>query len=426
MIASYSGEERYSEYLKERVRDARTTLKQLPTLRRLVSNFDNLAMEKRIHNLVFWKSAWATSGLGRVPDPESLSELGQFERYLNALEILTCEREKLGVVCGRLGGNTPEHSTGTFAELSVAGHLTQRFGRPAIELEPSLSSGGKSDVKVDFDGHQVFVEVSAINDSDTQRTLQLIREQVAERVWSMLNDRVVVHIEINPLALPVSNDEFDISSSIEAVMNFVKRTNMASLWISKKFLFYVAELTMGLDPDRAIYEQRERIGGSQLLDEIETEPYRSFAMETTPRLLSGSPVESFWCVPAREYPVVEVTDHLASPSSYHGLQHSQYLDQVVRKLGKEMKQIEEGHPNLIVLLASNWTVLPYEVDRSNIDDDFQSVRRRVESYLNQRGIRHLTAVVMYEQNYSGARIINNPGVSGPSTLPNEVLQAFVR
>jgi hypothetical protein len=424
-IVAFSGEQQYREYLKGRIRDARAALSKLPTLQTLVDDFKPLENAKRIHNVVFWKCAWA-SGIGGQPDILSLAELNELEDFLRELNVLNWPSAKKNAIATKLQSNTLNDGLAGYTEMTIAGNLAKKLGGTQIEYEPALSSGGFGDIRLEYSSQPIYVEVTALNTRETERKFTEIFDQVAEYVWSQINQDICVHIDIDTGVLPSSSEGIDVDVSVKMIANFLKATNLISIFANGFSVHGIKHLAQ-LDPNRTLYDQKEMLQhySTKLYENIEAEPIHSFAKTVTAREFINCPVVSFWCV-LGEQRVVEIADQKISPSAVSSLERKAFLRHVVRKLKEELNQMQRGEINIIVLKASNWSVLGYEKGKVEADFTYDALRSMIEKFMQDAAIPDLSAVVVYEEKFASAQIVMNPASSDPSKTTYEFIEKIVR
>lgn len=422
-IVSFAGEQAYSGYLRGRVIEAKAALNKLPTLKILVNDFESIEGAKRIENVIFWKCAWAG---GSPPDSLSIDELKVLEETLKQLDILNWPSKKKGGITAKLRSNTLNDSMAGFTEMTMAGHVMRKFGRSAIEYEPPLVQGGLSDFKVRHDDRQVYIEVTALNTGETDRKFREIFTQVAEFVWSQLRKEIVVHIDVDTEVLPNDERGIDVDSSVKMIADFLKTTNIVSLFDGKLSIHGLKYLTQ-LGPDKTLYEWKTILDrySVELYENSELEPVHSFLKSVSGIQFANCPIASFWSTPSKKERVIDVADLEITPSPVSLIEKTAFLDRVEKKLKDELKQMQAGEINLIVLRASNWSILGYEKGKFEAVFFFPEIRQRIERFLTEVHYPHLSAVVVYEDNLPNAQIVMNSHSSGPSKIESEFVEKIV-
>lgn len=394
----------------------------MPILKILVNDFKSIAGFERIYNMIFWKCAWAG---GDPPDNISATELNRLEDSLRKLDVLKLPQKKKDRIAAKLQSNTLSDSMAGYTEMIVAGHFANKFGCNLVEYEPPLASGGLSDIRLDHDGQPIYIEVTALNTGETERKFGEIFNQVAEYVWSRMHKENIVHIDIDTGVLP-SNEGIEVDASVKAIINFVKTVNLVSLF-EDKFSLHGLKYLAQLGADKTLYDWKPVLQpySTELYENSEIEPVHSFLKTVTGRQFVNCPIASFWCIPAKQR-AVEVADQEISPSAVSSLERDAFLNHVERRLKEELNQVQAGEINLIVLRASNWSVVGYEKGKIEADFEFPAVRARIEQFMAKEQNPDLSAIVVYEDNFVNAQIIMNSFSSGRSKTNHEFIESIVR
>jgi hypothetical protein len=425
-IVAYSGEQPYRAYLNGRIRDAKATLDKLPILKTLTDEFNSLLTSRRIDNVIFWKCAWAESGINRQPDIGALAEVTKIEEWLRQLDVLQWPRAKKDAIVAKIQSNTIEMSLAGYTEITVAGRLADKFGVSSIEYEPALSQGRFGDVKLDLDGRLIYFEITALNARETERKFSEIFTQLAEYIWARVNRGLCIHIEIDTGVLPVSEGAIDVAASVGLITDFITASNLVSIFVDG-FSLHGLKYFSQLDAAQSLYDQKLMLQhySTELFEKIETEPFRSFATSVTPRAFVNCPVVYFWCVPGKNG-VVEVAEQEIFPSAVASLEHQAFLRHVVRKLKEELNQLESGEVNIIVLRASNWSLSGFE--RGKIEEEFVygALQSTIQKFMRDSVVQDLSAVVVYEDEFAKAQIVVNPNVSERSRVTYEFIEKMIR
>ena len=372
--------------------------------------------------MIFWKCAWAG---GDPPDNISATELNRLEDSLRKLDVLKLPQKKKDRIAAKLQSNTLSDSMAGYTEMIVAGHFANKFGCNLVEYEPPLASGGLSDIRLDHDGQPIYIEVTALNTGETERKFGEIFNQVAEYVWSRMHKENIVHIDIDTGVLP-SNEGIEVDASVKAIINFVKTVNLVSLF-EDKFSLHGLKYLAQLGADKTLYDWKPVLQpySTELYENSEIEPVHSFLKTVTGRQFVNCPIASFWCIPAKQR-AVEVADQEISPSAVSSLERDAFLNHVERRLKEELNQVQAGEINLIVLRASNWSVVGYEKGKIEADFEFPAVRARIEQFMAKEQNPDLSAIVVYEDNFVNAQIIMNSFSSGRSKTNHEFIESIVR
>jgi hypothetical protein len=422
-IVSFAGEQVYSEYLRGRVIEAKAALNKLPILKILVNDFKSIEGAKRIENVIFWKCAWAGDS---PPDNISIGELDALEETLKQLDLLNWPSKKKSGITAKLRSNTLNDSMAGFTEMTIAGHLMRKFGSSTVEYEPPLVQGGLSDFKVRHDDRQVYIEVTALNTGETDRKFREVFSQVAEYVWSQLRKEIVVHIDVDTEVLPNNEKGIDVDSSVKMITDFLKTTNMVSLFDGKLSIHGLKYLTQ-LGPDKTLYEWKPILDrySVELYENSELEPTHSFLKSVSGKQFANCPIASFWSAPAKKDRVIDVADLEITPSPISLIEKNAFLDRVQKKLKEELKQMQVGEVNLIVLRASDWSILGYEKGKFEATFFFPEIRQRIERFLTEEHNPDLSAVIVYENNLPNAQIVMNSHSSDPSKTESEFVEKIV-
>lgn len=423
-IVPFAGEEAYSEYLRGRVKEAKAALNKLPILRILVNDFKSIEGVKIIDNVVFWKCAWAG---GNPPDRLSIDELDGLEETLRKLDIPNWSPKKKGRIAAKLQSNTLSGSMAGYTEMTIAGHLANKFGSNVVEYEPPLASGGLSDIRLNHGGQQVYIEATALNTGETERKFGEIFSKVAEYVWPQMSKEVIVRIEIDTGVLPNNEEGIDVDSSVKMLTDFLKATNIVSLFDGKLSIHGLKYLAQ-LGPDKTLYDWKTILDrySVELYENSELEPAHSFLKSVLGKQFANCPIASFWSIPSKKDRIVEVADQEISPSSVSSMERQAFLNRVDKKLKEELKQMQAGEINLVVLRASDWSILGYEKGKLEAAFFFPEFRQRIEQFLAKEQNPHLSAVVVYENNFPNAQIVMNSHSSGPSKTDNEFVERIIR
>jgi hypothetical protein len=421
-IQRFVGPRELENHYKQRIKDARFALSKLPLLNQLVDNFSRIEYSEEPENVVFWKCAWAQREQGKFPDVQSLMEVTQLESFLK----LGAGHWKLDSLADKLRDNDFAHSLGGFSELVVLGSLATKFGPTSVEFEPKLTSGKKADIRVRFENRTLYVEVTALSKREPERKLDTIFLRVAKAVWFELDIGLWVHLEIDTQNLIFEDNMIAVDSSVERIVEFLKRTNLKLIFVDKfrlNFWFTMA----GLDPKRSLYDQRSMLQNHlyELYDRIEDEPFRTFAKSATPGLFVNCPLSYFWCIPSKRR-LVEVADREVSPSPIAAVVRKAFFSQIDRTLEEKLNQLEPGAINMVVLRATDWSVPGYEKGKLLADYEFDALNNHVEEFLLTRCPKHLSAVALYEEDFHKSQFVLNPAASTSSQVTLPFLEGLVR
>jgi len=421
-IVAFTGEQAHSEYLKGRVCEAKSALNKLSILKILVDDFSALEESKTIDNLIFWQCASAD---GDHPDRLSMAELAKLELYLRKLDILNWPQRKKDNITAKLQSNTLSGSMAGYTEVTIAGYLADRFGSNLVEYEPPLASGGFSDIRLTQGAQPIYIEVTALNTGETERKFGEIFNQVARYIWSQMNEETIVRIEIDTGVLPSDDVGIDVGSSVSMIIHFLKTTNMISLFdgrLSIHGLRYLAQL----GPDKTLYDWKPILDrySVELSENSELEPTHSFLKSVSGKQFVNCPVASFWSIPSRKDRIVEVAGQEISPSPVSSLERVAFLNHVERKLKEELNQMQPGEINLIVLRASDWSILGYEKGKLEAVFFFPEIRSRIEEFMAREKNPDLSAILVYEDSFPNAQIVMNPYSSGRSRTNSELIEGI--
>lgn len=90
--------------------------------------------------------------------------------------------------------------------------------------------------------------------------------------------------------------------------------------------------------------------------------------------------------------------------------------------------MKAGCPNIIVVKASNWTLLGYEHGRDLTSElEFEPIKAKVKEFLEEKNRSNISGIMIYERYFDKSRIILNRVISPYSRLSRkEKLMLFGR
>ncbi len=307
------------------------------------------------------------------------------------------------------------------------------MGRENVTIEPKLDSGKRPELKLEFNGLDVYIEQTNVDEGIVERKIEEVFYKASKKIWNLINRKITLQFNVNTSKLIWNSDgHLDIEESVKKIVNSIKNLNLFIFFDIEKTYFRLESLTRLTSPDKCIIEQKNILQyydeiGKILSKNINNEPFKSFCEKTKIQDIINSPIVSFISGPAR-YRLVEVQSHDMYPSQSSLAQKEGFIKRICKNIKQKMEESKREHnkPNLLFVKASHWTVHRYSYEDEIIADIvFEPILTGIKDLLSSNIIDDLSAIILYEDEPSKGRIIINEHVKDKSRLSIEDIQKII-
>ena len=365
-------------------------------------------------------------------------ELVDYESFLSDFGVLSWNRSKLDHLKNRASENNREQSISSLMEGLVARYYSSKMGVPTVEPSPAVENDRFADLKIALKERPVFLEMTSLGTRLFEEKLEEVYGQACDRILPKLKRNRIVNFVVDATRLPLDcNGHLDVQKSVECLDSWVKNLELTELIdssISPAFSLNLDDVSRLPNKEKTVYDHSKwevgpynmlQLSDYHLWGLIGVGPMQKWAQRITPKMVTGCPIVYFVAGDARKYPMVQFGSELAFPSKAAQLETKAFLDHLGRVVTEKLKQgqRETNSPNILVVRASNWLTQGYDTSDDLAVLGFDRIERTIRECLEAYSVPELSAVKIYDWDYSKARTVLNPNVNAElSLIPEELAQ----
>lgn len=359
--------------------------------------------------------------------------LDLLEKSFSYLDILKWNDKQYNLFKDRITDYDYFTSNSAFSEITTVFRMGMKIGFNNIKYEPKISNGKNSDILVYLNGKDIYIELTAINESTPEKKIQSIMDNVAEYLFYKIKTDNIFHMEIwlDTTKLVHTDDHIDEEKSKKLLFDWINKLHIHDLANSygslqlSEYRYHSGIME---------YSQQSLIDypyHRKLMQELfEKQPIiKNWASKVSILDIIQSPFVSISC--RNEFTISSVTIHEDVMHSTHQelvnshqfsdietgkLQEDSFLRQISRKIYYKIneEQYNRGTPIIFMINAKLWSN-SYET----MDDDFLKIENIVKKVLGS--YPHISGVLLYYTDYTNGRFIQNPNVDPKVRITNSEL-----
>ena len=413
LVVCMSQKERRS-YFNSCVKRARSVLRGFPTLNRLLDGFSSMTNLRALDtgNAIFWKCKW---GYGRRI--EELTELNRLEDNLRKLRVSKWSSHRQRELLPRLRSHKGEQVASVLAEIEVGAYYNNRLGKGGVIFYPLAPKKGP-DLKVKLVRQSILFEITTVNTGIVESQIKVIYDAIAKEVFRRSRKRRTLKMEIESSRLVRDHlEHIDVNGSVRKIAEFMDRVGLWSLLDSIDSLDLLS--LSRIPSNNTLYESKDMLAdySPEFLGSLKRTEVAAFAKRVKPLDLAESPIVNLYSWKAKKR-MVEVSSKMQYPSESSVAEQGSFLDRLARSIRCKTQggQLQTGHPNIIVVKASNWITSGYEHGEGlTADISYEPIQKAIENTLINTN-PDLSAVMVYEHDFDRSRIFLNRRASPASSL----------
>jgi hypothetical protein len=389
-----------NNYREKRLPFAREVLLKFPIINGIFENFKGYdgKLVGDARNFIFLQASPKIDGSLGIT---SVKWLKSVEEALSLLDFENWSAKSKGRFLTRFTSDDYFKSISPSSELLLARRMVDRFGKDDVEIWPGIDSGGESDLKVNFGGRDVFIEVGNLSHSLPEQKLQSILDASSNQIIKILNKGYNV-LTVCTSEFVFDKEKIDVDSSISKICSEVERLKLGGL------IGYAG----GLDFSQLAYV----VGNEQLLKDLgnlthgfddefklmENEPGKSWLASCREELAKGSRLLTDFVRSDSKNNVVEVHTESFFPSPAALAEQKSFIGHVKRHIDGQLHQIQPGNCNIIYVQGDNWILfgLLDEIGENPLYGE-------VKTYLKEKRIPVLNGVAIVRADFDHPVFVYN-------------------
>jgi hypothetical protein len=243
---------------------------------------------------------------------------------------------------------------------------------------------------------------------ETEERLRKICRGIAHELYSRIGTKRYLRIEIQTSTLPRdTKGRFRIKPSIRHVVDSFNKLQLTTLL--KAFgNFHLSDTFTYIEYSQLPKKLRDSYYKG--VDKgFRSYAFRKFLKSVSLDDLKDSPIVYFLSGRSN-YSIAETACQLVFPSQPALDEQKAFLDKVERKITEKIRksQFVPDQPNVLVVNGSNWTVHGYDLSRSpDWDVESTPIRKVLRRVVGERRPPSLSSVLIYEDDFQEARMIEN-------------------
>jgi hypothetical protein len=420
LIISVTTDTKYDlELLRETLIVARNNISAYPITKKLIHNFAFIPTipYRKIRNIFFW--------LASDRFAPSRAILVSFESCLKQLNVEDWSKSKKNELRAKLTANREDANWGVLTEVQVAACLTERFGNARVKYAPTLPTGKRCDASALINRRAVFFEVTAVNVGQVEGVLQDTFDGAGSTIYQEMSANAHLRLEVDTSRLIKTNGDFDVQKCKEQLVTSYKDLAIESfLTVNGNIVVDMSDLQGLWEKDKKLADQIDNLRrlDPELAQRIEQGELSVFS-HLTPRAFDNTPFTAIWKMNTRRsFKAIEIAGQGLYPSAASSAEQTSFFKRLSRAIETKIAggQLRKGGPNILALRASNWTVSGYErtgLFESDIAEiEFDTIHPILEKCLDKFKPTNLSAIMLFENQFSNARFIFNKYAQKASAL----------
>ena len=213
MLGTYSAPGSEDEWYRRGFDKAKEVIKNYPLLNELTDGFSSVEgkTEDETRNFIFLNSfPHVTEELF----PEQIATLKEFEDALASIDVLKMGGRRLRELKAKMNDDDYDVGMSLFTEVILAKRLKDLYGRSAVEVYPELSNGKFSDVLLQAEGEDIYIEVGNLGNSLPESIIHRILNEGAKYAGERMKGEVYLKLEVDTAKLVFDEGRIDESASI--------------------------------------------------------------------------------------------------------------------------------------------------------------------------------------------------------------------
>ncbi len=431
----------YQKFYYEQVTLAKNRISHFPLTNKLFDNFRNYENlnYKQTRNKVFLSCIhrvnWFDPNIlyfGVEKDP-NLKPVRYFTNYLeypyfiellekslSNFDILRWSQRQYNSFKNRITSYDWFISSSAFSEITTAFRLATKLDLTNVRYEPSVSNGKNSDILVCLNGKNIYLELSFITESQTNKKIQSILDDVAKYLFfKVRSDNLFQFIlRLDTTKLSRTAGHIDEEKSKKFLFDWIDKLNIQELVGFNGLLplddYRYHSGVMEYSKNTLLDYPWHRPDVQQLLREQPV--VKNWASKITIFDTVLSPFVSIGCGNKDPVSLVEigedsmystheelVASNQMSSIQTGKLQEDSFFNQVFRKISYKIKeeQYKHGVPVIFMIYAKLWSN-SYETD----NDDYIRIENIVKKAL--KPYPYVSGVLLYYTDYTSGKFIHNP------------------
>jgi hypothetical protein len=269
---------------------------------------------------------------------------------------------------------------------------------------------------------KVFLEIGNLSESLPEKKIQEILDKAAYHVGKSLQDSILMLLEVDTAEFLTSDSErhIDVKASSEKLIAEFDRLCLDKLteYEGRLDINEIAEtLRYKKDMEDLLKKSPSLIlpHDKKQLDLINSPAISRWISSSRGQVARGSKIITWISKHKAKFLLVEVHPQMIYPSSAALSERDSFINHVIRHIEGQLKQLQPGSPNIIVVQGSNWIL--FELGENF--EDIEPLALKLREYLAKNRQIHLSGVAILTNDFAKSAFIPNEEAAEESKLTSD-------